>query len=460
LDQASWRVGKFEGKMRFTLLTLAGCQSLAMRPQLGRAAASKHLASIGEIVSKISSPKDSLAALKEVSSEISILMEQGPIDDHVSDDDRQLLSSVTALISKTIYSSMDDSHNADVAELDGAIKAAEKCNADIAARQSPEGDLGTLHSAVQDKQTELNRLQGIVDDKTNINNTEWEAFDLHMQMISEPPTCPGLPARTMPALDVFFEKSDYSIWFTAQQAQYEPMRDAFKAADAALTEAIQAYDIQKAIRDVQYCDWKSELEAACAAFDTCFQEKSDFYTKTSVPRVTSDMNNRIEVKKAGDTVIHQINFLLGDAAQQETPTIDTSRYQIDFPTLPAKGVCDLAPLEADEWVPTVTCSAASFAGTYEVWYRGAKRNENMNIDCENNLKGHGGSSRLQFEGVKAKCHTTRDAAATMFSVGLHGAQKHECLHAEGTDLVGSHYDAPTRYWGTITYKLISAVKCA
>merc|ERR1719512_51139 len=134
-------------------------------------------------------------------------------------------------------------------------------------------------------------------------------------MISPAPACPDFPARTMPALDVYFEKSEYSIWFAAQQASYDAMRDAFTAADSALTDAIRAYNIHKAVRDVQYCDWKSELEAACAAFDKCFKEKSDFYTKTLVPRVTSDMNSRIEVKKAGDTVVHQINFLLGEAAQ-------------------------------------------------------------------------------------------------------------------------------------------------
>jgi len=327
-----------------------------MRPELGRAVLSQQIANLGNIMTKITSPMDSLAALKEASGVISILMEQGPVDDHISDDDRQLLSSVIDLVSKTIYSSMDDSHSADVAELDAAINAAAKCNADIADRQSPTGDLGKLHAEVQVKQTELDRLQGIVDDKTAANSTKWEEFDQHMQMISTPPACPGLPARTMPALDVYFEKSEYSIWYAAQQASYNVVRAAFIAADQALADAIHAYDIQKAVRDVQYCDWKTELEAACAAFDTCFQEKSDFYTKTLVPRVTSDMESRIEVKKAGDTVIHQISFLLGEAAQQETPTIDTSRYEIDFPTLPAKGTCDLAPLDADTWVPTVTCS--------------------------------------------------------------------------------------------------------
>jgi len=341
--------------MRFTLIALAASQALAMRPELARASVSKTIASIGDIMSKISSAKDSLASLKEVSSQVSALIQQGPVDDHIDGDDRQLLSSVISLIEKTIYSSMDDSHNADVAELAAAIKAAEACNADIALRQSAKGDLGILHAAVQEKQQELDRLQGVVDDKTEINNTKWEEFDSHMQMISTPPACPGLPARTMPALDVYFEKSEYSMWFAAQQSSYTAVRDAFVAADGALDDAIQAYNIQKAVRDVQYCDWKSELEAACAAFDACFKEKSDFYTNTLVPRVTSDMNSRIEIKKAGDTVVHQINFLLGAAATQETPTIDTSRYEIEFPSLPAKGLCDLTPLGADEWVPPVSC---------------------------------------------------------------------------------------------------------
>jgi len=286
-------------------------------------------------------------------------MEQGPIDDHIEDDDRTLLSSVIDLVEKNIYSSMDSSQIGDIAELDAAIKAAEDCNADIANRQSPAGDLGLLHAAVREKQGELNRLQGIVDEKTEVNNTKWQEFDSHMQAISAAPACPDHPAANMPAMDAYFEESEYSTWFTAQQSSYDEMRDAFTAADAALQEAIDAYDIQKAVRDVQYCDWKSELQAACEAFDTCFQERSDFYTSRVVPRVTEDMNSRIEVKKAGDTMIHQIQFMLGSAPQQETPPIDTSRYQIDFPTLPAKGLCDLSPLDSDEWVPAVRCSSTA-----------------------------------------------------------------------------------------------------
>jgi len=350
-------------RMRFTFIALAACHSLAMRPEVGRAAISLRIDDIKDVLSKISGPGDSLAALNEASSMVTgILAEQGPADDHISDDDKELLASVVSLVETTIYTSMDDSHNADVAELNAAIDAASSCNVDIAERQSPEGDLGHIHAAVQGKQQELNRLQGVVDDKTAINNTKWEEFDNHMQMISPAPACPDFPARTMPALDVYFEKSEYSTWFSAQEGSYDAVRDAFKDASLALELAIQAYDVQKAVRDVQYCDWKSELEAACAAFDVCFSEASDFYTKTLVPRVTSDMDGRIVVKKAGDTLIHQIKFLLGEVEEQQTPPVDTSRYEIAFPALPAKGLCDLSPLDADEWVPVVECETPGKPG--------------------------------------------------------------------------------------------------
>jgi len=159
----------------------------------------------------------------------------------------------------------------------------------------------------------------------------------------------------MPQLDVFFEKSEYSIWFAHNEAAYDAARALYVAADAALAAAIEAYNIQKAIRDTQYCDWKAELEAACASFDACFAEKSDDFNKRLVPRVQSDMNARIENFKAGETLIHQIKFLLADVAEQETPAIATSRYELDFPVLPPKGLCDLSVLDDAKWVPTPTC---------------------------------------------------------------------------------------------------------
>jgi len=345
------------GAMHFTILaTLAACQATGMRPELSRTKMSQKIATVGDLVSKISDSQDSRAALQAASGILDgILAEAGNATEHMSDDDAALLRSVIELVEKSIYGSMDSAHTADTKSLNDAKAAVEQCNIDIVARQAADGDLGQLHQHVTDKQTELNRLQGIVDEKTLANATEWERYDQHMQMIAAPPACPGLPSRTMPALDVYFEKSEYSIWFAAQKAAYDTARDKYTAADGALQTAIESYNIQKAVRDTQYCDWKAELHAACAQFDVCFETASGEFNAL-VPRVTTDMNQRIENLKAGDTLVQQIKFLLAESKTRETPASDVSRYTIAFPLLSVKADCDLTVLDDDSWVPQPSCS--------------------------------------------------------------------------------------------------------
>merc|ERR1719436_696389 len=176
-------------------------------------------------------------------------------------------------------------------------------------------------------------------------------------MIPPSPGCPDFPAsRTQSTLDVYFEKSEYSSWFSASQGPYFAHRDAFVAADDALNDAVAAYEHQKTRRDTQYCDWKEELQQGCADFDKCFSDKSKYYTDELTPRVQSDMASRIEAFKAGETLVQQIKFLLADSTTRETPEVDTSRFELSFPEVPAQRSCPLELLEDDMWSPTVTCA--------------------------------------------------------------------------------------------------------
>jgi len=325
-----------------------------LRPDLRRAGRSQSISELGNLVKGISNSKESMPILRAASGIVENILAQNATE-HISDDDADLLTEVVDMIETSVYASMDSAHAADEFELNEAAQDVANCNADITARQAATGDLGKLHQKTADKQTELDRLQGEVDDAIATNNTEWETFDNYMNMIANPPACPDFPPRTMPSLDVFFEKSEYSTWFSGQQGQYETARQKFLDADAALQAALQAFNVQRALRDVQYCDWKSELEAACADFDTCYSEKSDLYTKVIVPRIQSDMDARKQIFKAGETLIHQVHFLLGEVDDQETPAIATDRYELDFPELDEKGECDLDVLGASSWVPTVTC---------------------------------------------------------------------------------------------------------
>jgi len=356
--------------MLFKLISgLAVCQ--AMRPELRRASGSISLAHASELATSLSSA-DNLAAVKAASGivdklldeyhvehssdQAAILAEMANATEHMSVEDQELLRSVIVLVETTIYGSMDQSSAADQASLNHAVDDTELCNTDIAFRQSSEGDLGALNDKTRVEQTELDRLQIVVDQKTAANASAWDALSLHMAHISDPPNCPGLPARTMPALDVYFESSDYSIWYSAQQSAYNSERDAFTGTDEALQEAIAAFNIHLATRNTQFCDYKGELVAACAAFDLCFSEKSAFYNNELTPRVTTDMNSRIEVFKSGEELVHQVKFLLGDVATQEAPETDPSRYVLTFPALPAKGSCDLTVLDDAIWVPEPECA--------------------------------------------------------------------------------------------------------
>jgi len=412
------------------LATLAACPTSAMRPELSRTRLSQNIATVGDLVSKISDAKESKAALQAASGILDgILAEAGNATEHMSDDDAALLRSVIELVEDAIYGSMDNAHKADGTALNDAKAAVDQCNVDITDRQATDGDLGQLHQHVTDKQTELDRLQGVVDDKTAANATEWENFNNHMQMISAPPACPGLPARTMPALDVYFEKSDYAIWFAAQQAAYDTVRDKYVAADSALQAAVQAYNIQKAVRDTQYCDWKSELEAACAQFDVCFQTKSAAFNEL-VPVVTSDMNQRIENLKAGDTLIQQIKFLLGDSKTRETAASDVSRFTLAFPVLPVKTECDLTVLDDAAWVPQPACThqlldgCSRSAGVYSQY--GQPRVESDNsvageaVCCNEN----GMSSRQIKNGqalfFQGKGHSHSDCTSTSTTPVING----------------------------------------
>jgi len=133
---------------------------------------------------------------------------------------------------------------------------------------------------------------------------------------------------------------------------------------------------------------------------------------------------------------------------------------------PAKAQ-ELKRLMTDKWssvpmpnFPGIPRSTSWFAGMYEVWYRGGRRlGADMIVDCNGVTSGNGGSGTLEFNNVASRCTETRDASATIYIQGLHGANKHECLRRDGTTIRGSHFNTPTSFWGEVEYRLITPFQC-
>merc|ERR1719492_91236 len=135
-----------------------------------------------------------------------------------------------------------------------------------------DGELQSMLNGVNNYQIKLDVLQDDVDAKTILNNSAWETLQTHISMIGAAPECPAFPSpRTMPSLDVYFSDSPYSTWWIAQKAEYEPVREAYRYANHQLQLALNAYAVGLAVRNVAYCDWKRELEAACARYSVCYE---------------------------------------------------------------------------------------------------------------------------------------------------------------------------------------------
>jgi len=339
--------------MLFTfLLTLATCQSFGMRPDMG-------------ILSKVVTSNPSVA-LQEAAKIVHGIMLQRNATDHISEDDQALLRSVVDLIDKSIFGSMDSSHQADVNALAAAVAAANQCNTDFAARLASDGDLGGLQTSVNSAQGDLDVLLDEFHTAILDRDTKRATLETHMDMIAVPPGCPGLPDRTKPSLDVYFDQSDYANWYTAQQASYDVVNTAFEDSETTLDDVVERYAVQLATRNVRYCDWKDALEKGCTNFNTCFDDEANAFLNTLIPQIEDDVEKRKEAFKSGTVIIAQIEFLLGTNASSEPPTdIDVSRYDMEYPPLPSKDSCPLELLDDPKFNPEVTCAAPSAEETLE-----------------------------------------------------------------------------------------------
>jgi len=340
--------------MMFTfLVATAATQAVGLRPGVS----STNFAKLRDLAK---AGRSDVAVLHEIAGVVnSIMLQEGNATEHLTSDDQALLNRVIDMINNNMYASMTSAHNGDVSALNAAIAAINQCSMDWNARIADGGDLYVMHQGVIQYQNTLNQLQDDVDEKTVANATAWSNLESHMSLISAAPQCPAFPnPRTMASLDVYFDTSAYVTWWTAQKAAYEPVRDAYVYANHQLELALTAYAVGLGQRDTAYCDWKRELEHGCQQYETCYRVTTEHYGLVVKPAVEEDMRARIEAYKAGETIIHQIKFLLAQEADQATPAISTSRYQIAFPDVPAKQECDLSPLDDARWVPTPVCVGA------------------------------------------------------------------------------------------------------
>lgn len=354
-----------------------------------------------------------------------ILLEEGNATKHLTAKNKKLLERVLSLVDKDLYGSMQRSHDGDTQDVKKGIDDILACNVEITTLQSETGRLGVFLQEVIDLQSELNRLQGIVDHKTTDNNTYWGRFNDHMLIISDPPACPDFPnPRGMATLDVYFKQSSYSAWWTAARSPYFSHRDLYLAADQALRQAILAFNIHKATLDVKYCDYKTDLEAACARFDHCYESRVDDYNNRIVPRVEKNQKRRIRIYKVGKVLLARVKFLLARVNTDKTPPFSTKRFEMKIPPVPDKALCDLSSLTSDVWSHTINCAVCEqgfgIGHTFGVksWAINDKCTNAITVSSDDSVKVH-----LEYESWEHGCSNCRE----QMYVGIRG-QELDCIY--------------------------------
>jgi hypothetical protein len=342
--------------MLFTLtVAAAASQALSLRPAFTASARSAHFARLQDFA-KVVRSSNSVAALHEAAGVVNdILVQEGNATMHLEPPEMDILREVIRIIGENMYGRMDTAQDFDSAALAEGIAAINRCSQDWTHRIE-EGDLYSMRGRAISYQNDLNELQEDVDAKTLANATAWNNLATHMALISDAPACPALPhPRIMQSLDVYFESSAYVTWYIAQSEAYWPLREAFREADRLLQVALAAYAVGLGRRDVAYCDWRREMEEGCAAYTECYHLARAAYIET-LNTVVENMFARMEIYKAGETIIHQIRFLLAEEADQQTPAIDPAPYVMsNWPDIPPFTECDMSPLYHERWVPAPEC---------------------------------------------------------------------------------------------------------
>jgi len=406
--------------MLFSMLTVAAAlPSLAVRPQQSNSAT---LARLADTLSTGTS--DELTFLEEASSTVNdILLQAGNATEHLSAADQGLLEEVKRLIKDDMYGSMKTKRDGMVTEMNRRYKAIGLCNADIDARQSDTGDLGLLHKEARLLQTQLNHLQEVVNEKTHDNNTQWGHFDDHMQTMGDAPACPDFPnPRGMATLDVYFKQSLYSIWWTAARSPYYSHRDRYLEADEALRQAIAAFNIHKAKLDVKYCDYRVELEAACASYDQCYASAVEAYNG-QVADIKADVPKNLAIQKAAETLLAQVRFLLAQQKNRDTPPYDTSVWEVAYKAVPGKTLCDLSTLTTG-WSHVINCDVCEQG--FGIGHTFGVKRWSINGKCANALTVQHGDSvdvHLEYESWEHGC----SGCIEQMYVGIRG-ESLDCIY--------------------------------
>lgn len=243
---------------------------------------------------------------------------------------------------------MNADHTEDQNELNQAFAAMTTCNTDLGTATNDtvapsKSTMVTARITHKTCRTEEARLETIKSEK-------WNDVETHIAVIPEPPPVKPFPEfRTYEAFVEFFE-SGFVKWL-GQEVQgiggaglFDAKKDAYESAKTNWITRTDRCDSDQTMFERNFCAYNSALDTTCSTHDTCFTgaNSSAITTKAWVQRTEA---GRKDAYKAGEQIVCRINALLGnhDYSQCDNLTVNTSHYNIVYPTPDAKVSCITEP---------------------------------------------------------------------------------------------------------------------
>jgi len=269
----------------------------------------------------------------------------GNASSEIGDDDEKLLRDIIVIIRDTIYTALNDSHNADVEEVEVAHQVVVDCNAALITKVN--GPISTQRDATLGARNNHSNCRESARGNCENSTASLAALEQLIANIPAPPSVPAFPAagdRTLAKVTAFFAEDNlYVIWYLEYNGTFSAANQKYESESSQCESSTVVCDTKQSSFEAAYDEFRLLYNITCDTFGTEFQDSSDAYAAVET-RLEGPIADRKASLVAGETIAYKIGCLLGEHACV-VPLINTDAYNLTFPALPASEVCDASEVQ-------------------------------------------------------------------------------------------------------------------
>jgi len=259
------------------------------------------------------------------------------------------------IVTEELVPDLQETHAAAVKQVGDNHKVILKCNKNSLSTQqsiksSTEVSVGqarTTHASCREEEKT----------KSGTKSSKCTQLDDFLNAINVPAHMPsGKPRAQM----VEYTKT-MSEYFCPKGPRVKELDDACTRATLQHATHASQCNMMQAGFELSFCTWRTELIDACSALETCYDDAVNIYdghkaeTENLVKKWKTEYAALQKIICYTDVWLNDLNAKTVDANQLDkcnSKRVDTSSMDVEFPDIPNKASCDLAPVQVHPGTPT------------------------------------------------------------------------------------------------------------